>query len=1150
MTSRLTAEQSEAIHFPARSDSAKHLVIEAGAGAGKTFVLTERIARLLSNQKDKIDASQLYVVSFSKAAAAELQERVRRKLSETLSPIVADQVHISTIDSLFSKLLESKFPAWWDKAFSHAQTSGVLSRPDPQLVNESVVFDRLQRRLSRLLDEIVVTKEDEGAVLDFLVAGGFRSNQNREGARVEILRALLSEGFLNPHSKRIVFATKSIHPASRPLLQKLLTLARNEFFERLRCGELTHTDRTLFLYSLFCVDGKLQTGTPFFSETTAEFPIAPLELIVDEYQDTNEIQHDILFSLVARGKGRMVVVGDPKQSIYGFRNAHVGVFKRLTSDPLWKHIELKVNFRSEPALLEEINELSKCAFEFEDPDFPPEFVQSDFYAAAKQFHIGANPLVAGREAETAHERALVRVVSASLNKERIEAEVPFDKQWPLSKFQTWALAQELKELVAQKRVEWREVVVLCESNNRVRKIAKELSLFNVPTLAMTSGKKNFEATTALCNKVALTLFHLILGPVQPLAFFELLISPLVHLGLEDVALCLREFSAGKLGNSLEDILYVEKNQRRDPSAQYSLSERYPTVASLRTLILEARELALFEPFAAWQQLRWKCSELSTSPLARTFCARMDDFAHELSRGLDNRRTRRRISEIILNPSLLKSDGSPLPSHIEDWSLPSSVEEYSSDDSDAVKVMTVHAAKGLEWKLVVFWPNTTTHFTPDFALLLSAQEVFLKWLPSDLEGLSVLKRIWNPDFNLQDAVNVTTRSGTSQLWFADLQKQLERDFERQRVFYTAFTRARSMLLLAPPAARANAKKSLRDKIADSRVSDPNWLAKSKISSFEETILARYLDSLFTLRKPDGRGSKPTVLWDDEDMIALPHVKNRSTEFKEYGPNWYETFLKEAAQSSQTETDEDIELPTEIRDEHLGPHSEPKLSWKVPLVDDGKRTAAPKKSTSSEVLEASTAGIKYHAAQENVVVQERQRTPLSLLRRSSKAFFHEYEVWVPQDTPKLRSGTLAAPSRRILDFISVFTVAEFPKALRDIGVCCQVGKGEHMPLATWLDSLEPSAPLIVVVDFKTGSPMPEHTAQIADYLDISSKLSHSGWHHAQLGEGAQHFLFEQGNAHVLGLLCYDLKSDNLSDALALSRETLTAFHERFVLQFWST
>ncbi|GAB6182821.1 ATP-dependent helicase [Thermodesulfovibrio hydrogeniphilus] len=80
-------------------------------------------------------------------------------------------------------------------------------------------------------------------------------------------------------------------------------------------------------------------------------------ILVDEYQDTNEIQYQLLQLLTTRHKN-ITVVGDPQQSIYGFRGACVGNVKKFVQDFNPKIVKLGQNYRSTPSILNIANRIS------------------------------------------------------------------------------------------------------------------------------------------------------------------------------------------------------------------------------------------------------------------------------------------------------------------------------------------------------------------------------------------------------------------------------------------------------------------------------------------------------------------------------------------------------------------------------------------------------------------------------------------------------------------------------------------------------------------------------------------------------------------------------------------------------------------------
>ncbi len=90
------------------------------------------------------------------------------------------------------------------------------------------------------------------------------------------------------------------------------------------------------------------------TELAKEIAASIKVIIVDEFQDSNDIQYEI-FRLISDNKKNLFFVGDVKQSIYRFRGADPTVFTRLTEDPDFKVIELRENFRSCKEVIDSVN---------------------------------------------------------------------------------------------------------------------------------------------------------------------------------------------------------------------------------------------------------------------------------------------------------------------------------------------------------------------------------------------------------------------------------------------------------------------------------------------------------------------------------------------------------------------------------------------------------------------------------------------------------------------------------------------------------------------------------------------------------------------------------------------------------------------------
>ena len=155
----------------------KTLLVSAAAGSGKTSVLTERIIRSLTDRENPADISRLLVVTFTRAAAAELKSRIAEALSAALAENPGDKhlskqllllgsAQISTIDSFFQKIVRSNFeqlglPASFriaDEAEIHPLATEVL---------ESLIEEFYQR---------YATQEPKGTAFSQIAGNRFAEN--------------------------------------------------------------------------------------------------------------------------------------------------------------------------------------------------------------------------------------------------------------------------------------------------------------------------------------------------------------------------------------------------------------------------------------------------------------------------------------------------------------------------------------------------------------------------------------------------------------------------------------------------------------------------------------------------------------------------------------------------------------------------------------------------------------------------------------------------------------------------------------------------------------------------------------------------------------------------------------------------------------
>lgn len=275
----------------------KPLLVLAGAGSGKTRVITEKIAYLV---QQGIAAKHIAAVTFTNKAAREMRTRVGKILSEQNSK----GLRVSTFHSLGLDILRAEH-----KALGY--------KPSITLFDE-------QDRLSLL--KHLVGHGVEGCVLDDVDTYSHQIGQWKNA-------------FMSPE-QAIQNATTDIDMATARLFQLF--------------------NRSLKAYNAVDFDDLIGLPVELFHgnyEILEKWRNKIRYLLVDEYQDTNITQYQLVKAL-AGSLGQFTVVGDDDQSIYAWRGAQPENLMQLQKDyPRLQVIKLEQNYRSVGRILKVANQL-------------------------------------------------------------------------------------------------------------------------------------------------------------------------------------------------------------------------------------------------------------------------------------------------------------------------------------------------------------------------------------------------------------------------------------------------------------------------------------------------------------------------------------------------------------------------------------------------------------------------------------------------------------------------------------------------------------------------------------------------------------------------------------------------------------------------
>ena len=285
----LNSPQREAV-----SDESKHSLILAGAGSGKTRVITHKVAWLC--KVHNLNPMSLLTVTFTNKAAKEMRGRIENILGEQLN-----QMWCGTFHSLFHRMLRR-----------HSEEAGL---------NKSFsILDSEDQ--NRVIKRVIKSLDLDDATWQPSQAQWFINNQKEEARRKPKIKSNAS--FIEEKMVDIMNEYQNVCD------QEGLV----DFSEiLLRSYELLTNNKEILEY----YQNRFE------------------HILVDEFQDTNEIQYLLLKKLLGKNSF-MTVVGDDDQSIYSWRGAKSSNIKRFQKDFKGvKTIKLEQNYRSTKNILSSAN---------------------------------------------------------------------------------------------------------------------------------------------------------------------------------------------------------------------------------------------------------------------------------------------------------------------------------------------------------------------------------------------------------------------------------------------------------------------------------------------------------------------------------------------------------------------------------------------------------------------------------------------------------------------------------------------------------------------------------------------------------------------------------------------------------------------------
>ncbi len=845
MAREWTPEQIKALETTDRT-----VLLSAAAGSGKTATLTERLIRMITDKDNPLDVSRMVVVTFTRAAAAELRERIAAALDDALakdpenkhllrSSLLLPSATIRTIDSfcndlvrgnaeslglaphyriadpaekkllmntLFDDLITDAFDGTYRAEgldIAYLTECATDARTEKELVNilrelyidlegypdgKDILRQSLEKQtqaaslsffetdwgkairqkahqtLSFYADALHTARENallegdavflktlnkliekyeavaRGAVeavekgytaaklflADISLPSLRSSNDLAEDARLAKLLAVrfadtvkkLYARFFMWEEKDIPYAAKQSARLTRTVLLLLEEFERRFDAEKRRAGICTYADLEHDAYRLlYHPDG---STTPLAKELRDSYDA----ICIDEYQDVNDLQH-LIFEAISKPTNRFMV-GDIKQSIYAFRGAKPAIFAKLRASlPAYEEnrestvLYLTKNFRSYGHLI-------------------------DFNNAVFDFLFGKIGESIGYRKEDALQTGRKPPASPLPLPELYYAHIPKGTD---DKTSEWDIvAQKIKAVLAENKTDSgkpllpSDIAVLYRSGtDKPAEIAASLRAHGLPVC--TKDTQNFFENPEIL--LALCLLHTVNNPRRDIYLAGLLRSPLYRFTMDELVDIRSQKSATLYDSLLE---YTESH------SDFEKGKRFLSDLSRFRAVSEGERADRLCRFLWEETGLYSVTDTQGKNRLHTLydCARTYENGsfHGLYRFLSY------LNEIYENGANLGS-------------------ERMLGDKDGIKIMTMHASKGLEFP-VCFISDTLPYEPTNKPKLLFHPALGIALPIKDPFELALLE---NPFFTALE-----TRSE---------EENLE---EEIRVLYVALTRASEQMYI--------------------------------------------------------------------------------------------------------------------------------------------------------------------------------------------------------------------------------------------------------------------------------------------------------------------------------------------------------------------
>jgi len=485
------------------------------------------------------------------------------------------------------------------------------------------------------------------------------------------------------------------------------------------------------------------------------------EIMVDEFQDTNQLQ-DAIISRVSKGSN-IFRVGDVKQSIYKFRGAKPGLMRELSTNKDIKQLTLEHNYRSKQSIVEFNNQLFNALMNIEH--FEDVYQQQDHVTPGKKSQFEDSHPVEIDILMLDDDEARVTFESEDNDDDESDDDAfktePIDESFNDKVVRSNFIANRMQQLHRKEKIAYRDMVVLVRSHALKEDLKAAFDEANIPYFI--DSKSGFYQSAAISQ--VMNIYRWITQPANEIALFGILLSPFFDLSADQAA-------------------KMALLNRKTKNWIESLKELHPDIhETLMTLKDDFQYLSIAESLNRIYTLNHFYDDFCTHQEKTNL-----DLLFEKAVTFD----RNGIGGIYGFVSLIDK--------ISDEKSSEAIPVNSEDD--LVKVMTIHQSKGLQFKVVFYW-STNSNKIIDVTLPLIADEqlglgIHSIQLPKRFKKVNLIRQI---------------------IEFKATKDELE---EQIRVLYVALTRAQEKMIIVGSEKKPHSHKEISMLTIFDKIGTQGWI----------------------------------------------------------------------------------------------------------------------------------------------------------------------------------------------------------------------------------------------------------------------------------------------------------------------------------------